>query len=205
MLIVWGLMQFFAGIWIGGIWTCLIGMFLSGAAQSGYQQVVVRQALQGETVRRFMNPDPIVVPESFDLLHWVEDFVYKYHRKAFPVVSDGHLAGYVQTKVLTGIPRDEWVLHTVGELMRTDLAALTIAPDADALDAMSKMQRTGVSSLMVTTGDRLIGIISLSDLLRFLDLKLDLEGGDASGPKPELEEDRPSEPLFASGESRKRI
>ncbi len=124
LLMVWGIMQLFAGNWLGGIWTCLIGMFLNGAAQSGFQQVLVRQALQGETVRRFMNPDPIVVPESFDLLHWVEDFVYKYHRKAFPVVSDGHLVGYVQTKSLSGIPRDEWVVHTVGEVMQPDLAAL---------------------------------------------------------------------------------
>ena len=196
LLMVWGIMQFFAGNWLGGIWTCLIGMFLSGAARSGYQQVLVKQALQGETVRRFMNPDPIVVPESVNLLHWVEDFVYKYHRKAFPVVSDGHLVGYMQTKALTGIPRDEWDLHTVGELMRSDLSALSIAPNADALDAMGKMQRSGVSSLMVTAGDRLIGIISLSDLLRFLDLKLNLEGGENGGPKRDPEEVR-----YQNGES----
>ena len=45
-------MQFFAGNWLGGIWTGMIGLFLNNAAQSGYQQVLVRQALQGEPVRR---------------------------------------------------------------------------------------------------------------------------------------------------------
>jgi Zn-dependent protease/CBS domain-containing protein len=181
----WGFLQFFGGNWIGGVWTCLISMFLSVAAQISYQQVLVKQALRGATVRTFMNPDPVVVPESFDLLHWVEGFVYKYHRKAFPVVSDGHLVGYIQTRSISGITRDEWVRHTIGELMRTDLEALTVAPDADAMDAMSRMQRSDVTSLMVTDGDRLIGVISLSDLLRFLDLKLDLDGGDVSRPGSE--------------------
>ncbi len=104
LLIAWGIMQFFTGNWLGGIWIGLIGLFLNSAAQSGYQQVLVRQALQGEPVRRFMNPDPIVVPASLDLLHWVEDFVYRYHRKTFPVVSNGHLEGCVETQVLSQIP-----------------------------------------------------------------------------------------------------
>ena len=42
------------------------------------------------------------------------------------------------------------------------------------------MQRTGSSRLLVTEGDRLLGIVSLKDLLRFLDLKLELEGTAAS-------------------------
>ena len=129
-----------------------------------------------------MNADPIVVPDSLDLQHWVEDFVYRYHRKMFPVVSDGHLEGCVETRALSQIPRGEWDRHTVAEVMRHDLTALTISPDADALDALSKMQRNGVTCLLVTAGDRLVGMIGLSDLLRFLDFKLDLEGADDSGP-----------------------
>ena len=65
----------------------MIGLFLNNAAQSGYQQVLVRQALQGEPVRRFMNADPIVVPDSLDLQHWVEDFVYRY----YPGNKEGHI------------------------------------------------------------------------------------------------------------------
>jgi CBS domain containing-hemolysin-like protein len=37
------------------------------------------------------------------------------------------------------------------------------------------MQRTGVSRLLVTDGDHLLGIVSLKDLLRFLNLKLELQ------------------------------
>jgi hypothetical protein len=38
------------------------------------------------------------------------------------------------------------------------------------------MQQSGVSRLLVTKGDRLEGTISLKDLLRFLHLKIELEG-----------------------------
>ena len=37
------------------------------------------------------------------------------------------------------------------------------------------MQHTGSSRLLVRDGDRLVGIVSLKDLLSFLNLKLELE------------------------------
>ena len=175
-LIALGIVQFFAGNWLGGIWMGLIGMFLNNAAQSGYQQILVREALQGESVRRFMNPQPIAVPPSLDLRHWVEDYVYHLHHKAFPVTSNGHLEGFISTKALARIPRNEWGQHAVSEVMEHDLKTVTVPPDADALEALGKMQRSGASRLLVVEGDRLVGIISLSDLLRFLNLKIELEG-----------------------------
>jgi Zn-dependent protease/CBS domain-containing protein len=177
-LIAWGVLRFFAGDWLGGIWLGLIGMFLNRAALSGYQQVLVKQALQGEPVRRFMNPDPIVVAPTLDLRHWVEDYVYRYHHRAFPVVSYGHVQGIITTQALAGVPREEWSECTVEEIMDKDLQANAIAANADALEALSKMQSTGSSRLLVTDGDHLLGILSLKDLLQFLDLKLELEGAD---------------------------
>lgn len=137
--------------------------------------MLVRQALQGEPVDRFMNRQPIVVPPSLDLRHWVEDYVYRFHRKTFPVATDGHLEGVITTQMLNDIPRQEWDAHTVGEVMRRDLGGITIRPGADALQALSKMQRTGATRLLVTDRDQLVGIISLKDLLRFLHLKIELE------------------------------
>jgi CBS domain-containing protein len=174
-LIVVGIIRFFAGDVIGGIWSGLIGLFLRSAAQGGYQQVLVRQALEGEPVRVFMNVEPIVVPPNLDLRHWVEDYVYRHHRKSFPVAASGHLEGWVATRDLNRYPRDEWERHTVSELMRTDLNSLRIEPEAEALDALRKMQRTGSSRLLVTEGDQLVGIVSLKDLMGLLKFKLGFE------------------------------
>ncbi len=138
-LIGWGILEFFSGNWFDGVWIGLIGLFLNGAARSSYQQVLIQQALRGEPVRRFMNREPIVVPPSLDLRAWVEDYVYRYHRKMFPVASDGRLEGFITTRTLENVPRDDWARRTVGDAMKRDLQEITIRPDADALEALGKM------------------------------------------------------------------
>jgi CBS domain-containing protein len=175
LLICLGVMQFFAGFVFHGIWLGLIGLFLNDAARGSYQQILVRQALRGEPVSRFMSREPIAVQPGVDLRSWVEDYVYRYHHKVFPVASNGHVEGLIATQALAQYPRQEWDRHTVAEAMRQDVAGLCISPNADALDALGKMQRTGSSRLLVTDEDRLVGIVSLKDLLRFLDLKIELE------------------------------
>jgi Zn-dependent protease/CBS domain-containing protein len=176
---------------ISGIWLGIIGLFLNNVARGSYQQVLVRQALGGEPVRRFMNTQPIVVPPETNLRDFVEDYVYRYHRKAFPVGTEGRLDGYVSTHHLSDIPRGEWETHTIADVMERDLKPLSIRPDADALKALGKMQRTGLSRLLVVEDDRLVGIVSLKDLLRFLQLKLELEAEEPEGqPKPPLRDSR---------------
>jgi Zn-dependent protease len=178
VLIVWGVLLIFAGAFVSGLWLSLIGMFLNSAAQGSYHQILVRQLLRGEPVRRFMNPNPIVVPPAVDLRHWVDDYVYRYHHKMFPVASNGHPEGVISTGALARYPRDEWDNHAVAEAMRRDLEPITVRPDTDALEALERMQRTGSSRLLVMDGGLLVGIVSLKDLLRFLRLKLELEGRD---------------------------
>src|SRR5262249_32809507 len=151
-------------------------------AQSSYRQVVTRLALRGEPVRRFMTPNPITVPAPLDLRAWVDEYVYRHHHKSFPVTVEGRLAGVIHTGALARFPRAEWHLHTVGEVMRRDVDALSLPPDANALQALDRMRRTGSSRLLVTEGDRLVGVISLKDLAHFLRLKSELEGFEDETP-----------------------
>jgi Zn-dependent protease len=92
-LIGLGLLLLLSGQVFHGLWLCLIGMFLYRAAQGSYEQVLVRQVLSGEPVARFMHRAPIVVPPELDLRGFVEDYVYRHHRKMFPVAADGRLPG----------------------------------------------------------------------------------------------------------------
>jgi hypothetical protein len=184
LFIAWGVLNFFAGNWLGGIWIGMIGMFLNSAAEASYQQVVAQQALRGRPVLSLMCTEPITVPPFVDLQQWVEDYVLRYHHKAFPVASNGHLEGLIDTRALANVTRDAWNHHTVAEVMRQDLRHITISPQTDALEALTKMQRNGSSRLLVTEGDRLIGIITLTDFLRFLSLKDELAAFDEGNPAP---------------------
>ena len=71
----------------------LIGLFLSSAATASYQQLVTQQVLCRVPINRLMNHEPIVVPPSLDLHQWVENYLYRYHHKVYPVGSDGRRRG----------------------------------------------------------------------------------------------------------------
>jgi CBS domain-containing protein len=51
----------------------------------------------------------------------------------------------------------------------------TVTAETDAVDALARMHRTGVTQLLVMDGDRLAGILTLQDLLKFLAMKVELE------------------------------
>jgi Zn-dependent protease/CBS domain-containing protein len=175
LLIVLGVFQFLQGNIIGGFWWFLIGMFLQSAARMSYQQLLVRKALEGEPVRRFMNPNPITVSPDTKMADLVENYIYKYHYKFFPVMSDGKLVGCITTRQVQEVPRDRWGTTTVGEVTTQCSTENTVSPQTDAVKALSIMNQTGVSRLMVMDQDRLIGIVSLKDLMKFLSLKVELE------------------------------
>jgi Zn-dependent protease len=178
LLILLGFFQFFfTGDFIRGIWLFLIGMFLQNAARMSYQQLVIRKALEGELVRRFMKTDPVAVSPSISIRQLVEDYVYKYHFQMFPIAegSSKKLLGCISTKELKEIPREEWGQKTVGEVATKCSPENTIEPQADATQALSLMARTGSSRLIVIEGNRLVGVITLKDMLKFLSLKLELE------------------------------
>ena len=176
LLIVLGVIQVFRGNFVGGMWWFLIGMFLQGAAKASYQQLLTRRALEGEPVRRFMKTDAITVPPSISLDELVEDYIYKYHFKMFPVVEDhDRLLGCVTTRQIKEIPRTEWGRKTVGDVASQCTPENTIEPQADAMKALSTMKQSGTSRLMVVERGRLVGIIALKDLLELLSLKVELE------------------------------
>lgn len=186
-----GIFLIFAGIFvaifrqniIGGIWFALIGMFLRGAAQMSYQQLLVRRALEGEPVRRFMSTDPITVPPNTSVAELVEDYIYAYHFKMFPVVENGRLIGCVTTRDVREVPREEWERQTVRDIAHGCTEENTIPVDADAMQALSQMSKTNTSRALVVENGSLVGIVALKDLMRFLSLKVELEG-DENLPAP---------------------
>jgi Zn-dependent protease/CBS domain-containing protein len=176
--IVFGVFSLVGGNVIGGIWLGLIGFFLRNAAQSSYSQVVLRRLLGGEPVWRFAEPDVHTVPPDLTVRELVEDHVYRYHHKMFPVMDRGVLMGSVATRDIRKVGADLWDSSRVRDIMEPLSEATVIAPDADALDALSRMRTSSQSRLMVVTPDgRLVGILALKDLLEYFQLKVELEEG----------------------------
>jgi CBS domain-containing protein len=174
-LIILGVFEFMRGYIIGGVWMFLIGLFLKNAAQMSYQQLLVRKALEGESVRRFMNANPVVVQDSITVEQLVEDYIYKYHYKMFPVMSGDKLVGCITTRQVKEIPREKWSRETIREAVSPCSPGNTIPAQTDAIKALAMMNQSGVSRLLVVEGGRLVGVVTLKDLLDFFSLKVELE------------------------------
>ena len=176
VLMVLGGLAFFQGNFIGGMWWFLIGLFLRGAATASYGQVIVREVLHGQPIRRFMNPAPVVAPPSITLQQLVDDYIYKHHFKLFPVVEDSKLLGCITTQELKKVPREEWNRRTVGELTTPCSPDNTVSPDTDTAQVLSTMMRPdSLTRRMVVEHGHLKGIVSIKDLREFIALKLELE------------------------------
>lgn len=163
------------GAFVSAMWMALIGLFLRAAAQQSYRQLLLRRNLEGEPVSRFMQTEPVVVPRHLSVEELVSEYVYRHHHKLFPVVDGERLVGCVTTRKIKELPREEWGRTSVGALAEGWSEENSIEPDADAMHALSRMSRGRASRLMVVDDGRLVGIITLKDLLSFLSLKIELE------------------------------
>ncbi len=175
-LIFLGILSVITGNIIGGIWWFLIGMFLYNAAAMSYQQLVTRRALEGEPVSRFMSADPVTVSPEMTISEVVEDYVYRHHHKMYPVVSDDNtVSGCITIGQIKEVPKAEWDTKRVQDIASACGPDNTVHPRTDAIQALSIMNQTGKSRLMVMEDDALVGILSLKDLMDFLSLRIELD------------------------------
>jgi Zn-dependent protease/CBS domain-containing protein len=174
-MMILAVFSLFTGNFIGAIWWFLLGMFLRSAAQMSYQQVVWRQFLSGTKVRGLMNTEPKTVGPEVTVDRFVDDYIYRYHHKMFPATVNGGLLGCVGIHDVKDLPREQWAEHTVGELVHPCTEENTIDQNADAVTALQRMNQTGSTRLMVVDGERLVGVISLRDMLSYLSRRMELE------------------------------
>ncbi len=170
-----GVVNVLLGNFIGGLWQVMIGMFLRSAAQMSYHQVLYRRSLEGATVARFMNPNPIAAPASITIRELAENYLHRYHFKMVPVEQDGRLVGCISSDRVRKIPAGEWDRRTVAAALDICSAENSISSGADAMKAFSLMARSGRSRLMVVDGGKLVGVITLRDMMGYLSLHLAVE------------------------------
>jgi Zn-dependent protease len=171
LLMALGIVSFFKGNIVGGLWWLMIGFFVRMAAHGSYQQMLARSVFHNVKVRDVMTRDPMVISRSLSLEEFVHDYVYQHHFQIYPVVSFGRFIGCVSVSAVSRVPRDEWQHLTVGSVAESCGPDTTIDPGQSAEEALNIMKRTGMSRLLVVEGDQLAGVVSLEDMLKLLALK----------------------------------
>ena len=175
-LMLLGGLQIFAGFLIGGLWLLFIGMFLRSVAEGGYQEVVVRQMLQGVQVDEVMVREVVSVAPDLPLNQLINGYFLHYGYKGFPVAQGGRVLGMVSVFNVKGLSEDEQKNKTVAQVMELLSDDLLISPQVSLTEALSKTGQTQAGRLVVMQGGKMVGLISKTGLLRYLEMKRILEG-----------------------------
>ncbi len=147
-----------------------IAFFIYIGASSEAQQVVMKAAFEGVTVRDVMTPGPelhTVTPDTS--VSELMSRMFSERHTGYPVMDDGgNLVGLVTLEDARDIKPVERDAYTVTEIMTRELH--TIDPHADAMEALQTMQSESVGRLLVVRGGDLVGLISRSDLMTAFDV-----------------------------------
>jgi len=175
-LMLVGVVAVIGGNVIGGMWWFLIGMFVRGAASSSYQQLIVSEMVKDQPVSQFMRREPVTVPPSISISEWLDDYVYQHHFKMYPVVDGHNLLGSISIDDIKSLPKSERGTRKVRDLMQPCTAANTIPANTSTTGLLTDIVHPATQSrYMVVDNGRLVGMISLKDLLELISLKLEIE------------------------------
>lgn len=142
----------------------LIAFFVYMASRTEAEATLLLQVLEGLKVRDLMTQDPITVPPDLSVQE-VLGLALAHRVSGFPVVEGERVLGVVGLEGLDGADP----LAPVGRYLQPPLV---LSPEEDALTAWERMAERGYTRALVVEGDRLIGVLSKTDLLRAFQVRL---------------------------------
>jgi Zn-dependent protease len=165
LLVALGAVRALGGEFLGGLWLVLIGLFLRQAAEGSYQQHLLRRVLGPLTVRDVMAREVIRISPDLSLAQVIDQFFWPHHVSSFPVVEGERVVGVLGLAQLRTTPPDLRVETAVREVMLPVAEPLVAAPGDGLEDALKKLSGNGLGRLAVVENGRLVGYLSLKDVL----------------------------------------
>ncbi|MPZ76460.1 MAG: CBS domain-containing protein [Deltaproteobacteria bacterium] len=171
VLMILGGLQIFSGALIGGLWLIFIGMFLRGMAEAGYQELVLKKSLEGTRVQDVMIRDVVTASPDLSIKRLIADYFLRYGYRGFPVTTNGKVSGMISLANVKDFSEQEQADKMVGQVMAPISGAMTIPPETPLSEALRKMSQENTARLLVMRGDQMMGMITQTGLLRFLEIK----------------------------------
>jgi len=175
LFVLLGLGQMFLlGNLLNGLWILFIGWYLKDAAESSYQQAVLRDMLTGVTVRDVMTQGCAAVPVDMRLDRLVADYILNAGQRCFFVTEEGDVVGLVTLHNIRAVPRDRWSQMAIGQIMTPVETPFLAHSDEDVLTLLRRMDEADVNQVPVTEGGNLLGLFTRGNLLRYMQLRSEL-------------------------------
>jgi Zn-dependent protease/CBS domain-containing protein len=170
LMVAGGIVLFFAGAFVTGIWLVFLGWFLSTAAAAEARQIEIRQALRGLRVRDLMVRDPATVGSEASLGEFIDRVAWNERHTTYPVTDDGRAVGLLPFRRVARVPRAEWDATRVRDCMLSRDDVPVVREDDDLAEALADLSEPGVNRALVLDGDRLAGLLSITDIARALEI-----------------------------------
>jgi Zn-dependent protease/CBS domain-containing protein len=155
----------------GGVWLAFIGWFLLTAAAAEDRFLMARQALGGLRVRDLMVRDPVTTKADVTLGEFMDDVVWTRRYTTYPVTDNGHAVGLLPFRCVAEVPRSEWDRRTVRECMKRLEEVPVVAENDEVIDAAGELAENELNRALVLDGDRLVGLLSVTDVARALEMR----------------------------------
>jgi Zn-dependent protease/CBS domain-containing protein len=156
---------------LGGIWFALIGWFISSAASVEEQQTRLRHSLQDVLVAHVMSRDPVTVPVGLSIGALLDDYLLRHRFSAFPVVDAwGRPRGLITLNRVKAVPPERRATTAVETVACSFEDVPHAAPSDRLVDVLPAMARSGEGRALVLDGDRVVGIVSATDVARAMEL-----------------------------------
>lgn len=152
------------------LWPILVSTFIFLAATSARSAARDRRRLTGVSLGEVVATD--LVPADTTIAEAVSLHLMRAGRSAVLIGVDGVPAGVLNLQTLRRIPRDAWALASAMEIM-TPLSSFPSLDSAQfASDAMEILEEEdGPPGVLVAEDDRLLGVVTRSDLYAHMRLR----------------------------------
>jgi Zn-dependent protease/CBS domain-containing protein len=173
LLVVLGILEFFA-VGLSGLWFVFLGWFLLSAARSEENAAVLRSSLANVHVRDIMTPDPTTFSPDTTVADLLHNELHRHRFSSYPLVGPGgHLEGLTTMSRIRHVPAN---LRETTRLIDTGIRlsdVVTGAPGEPIPDLLQRMQASPDGrALVLDDAGRLVGIVSPSDVARFVQLSM---------------------------------
>jgi Zn-dependent protease/predicted transcriptional regulator len=166
VLIGLGIFVVFAGD-LSGLWIAAIGWFMFQAASvTGYDSVL-RQVLHEVKASELMSPNPVTIPSDITIREAVEEYFLRYDHAAFPIVDLDRQA-LLTIKAVRQIPRDQWDIRQAWSVATSIDDTCTVEADTKMDVVMERLRQEDQDRVLVVDGDSILGIITPSDIMRWV-------------------------------------
>jgi CBS domain-containing protein len=173
VLMAFGLVSVLTMHIIPGMWLILIGLFLKKSADAEYRSFEIRHGLQDMKLTEIMTP-PTAVDISTTISEFVNEYVFHYHQRVFPVLENGRFAGMVDARAIKGVPSSDWPVTRIGGFLSNPSTYRILAPDVEASEALGVLMSEKCSEAPIVRDGVLLGMLTREDLFRLVSLKRDL-------------------------------